>query len=194
MWDGSFHTPLPATEAHSRRWLRARRPGGRSRPPVPALWVGRLRPAARPALPQAGQGVVDREVFEQLPILRARFCQEPTRSVMPADPWRGRCTVGSVLATAVRFLRQGLGPALEWAACAGDGEEPVSERTVRRWQAITQKRLIGSPFAVLGPAVGWSWSGAPARGRSPRTAGSGVSSRTGRTTTARAPRGSSRWP
>jgi hypothetical protein len=98
------------------------------------------------------------EVFEQLPILRVRFCRGPTRSVMPADLWRGRCTVGSVLATVVRFLRQGLGPALEWAARAGDGEEPVSERTVRRWHAITRTRLIGSAFAVLGPAVGWSWS------------------------------------
>jgi hypothetical protein len=98
------------------------------------------------------------EVFEQLPILRVRFCWGPTRSVMPANLWRGRCTVGSVLATVVRFLREGLEPALEWAARAGDGEEPISERTVRRWQAITQKRLIGSAFAVLGPAVGWSWS------------------------------------
>ncbi len=66
--------------------------------------------------------------------------------------------MSSVLATVVRFLREGLEPALEWAARAGDGEEPISERTVRRWQAITQKRLIGSAFAVLGPAVGWSWS------------------------------------
>lgn len=98
------------------------------------------------------------EVFERLPILRVRFCQGPTRSVMPADLWRGRCTVGSVLATVVRFLREGLEPALEWAARAGDGEEPISERTVRRWQAITQTRLIGSALAVVGPAVGWSWS------------------------------------
>jgi len=98
------------------------------------------------------------EVFEQLPILRVRFCRGPTRSVVPADLWRGRCTVGSVLATVARFLRQGLGPALEWAARAGDGEEPVSERTVRRWHQITRRRLVGSALAVVGPAVGWSWS------------------------------------
>jgi len=62
---------------------------------------------------------------------------------MPADLWRGRSTVGSVLQAVVHVLREGVGPALEWAAYAGAGEEPVSERSLRRWKRITQRRLIG---------------------------------------------------
>ncbi|MFC1573325.1 hypothetical protein ACFL6M_06970, partial [Candidatus Eisenbacteria bacterium] len=64
------------------------------------------------------------EVFEQIPILRVCFCSGSTRSIMPADLWRGRSTLGSVLQTVVHTLREGVGPALEWAGYAGTGEEP----------------------------------------------------------------------
>jgi len=79
---------------------------------------------------------------------------------MPADLWRGRSTVGSVLQAVVHVLREGVGPALEWAAYAGAGEEPVSERSLRRWKRITQRRLIGSGLSWLSPKLGWAWSDA----------------------------------
>ena len=100
------------------------------------------------------------EIFEQIPILRVCFCSGPTRSILPAELWRGRSTIGSVLQTVVRVLREGVGPALEWAAYAGAGEEPVSERSVRRWLALTQKRLIGSGLSWFGSNLGWAWSDA----------------------------------
>jgi hypothetical protein len=98
------------------------------------------------------------EIFEQIPILRACFCSGSTGSILPADLWRGRSTVGSVLQTVVHVLREGVGPALEWAAYAGTGEEPVSERSLRRWKTITQKRLIGSALSWLTPKLDWVWS------------------------------------
>lgn len=98
------------------------------------------------------------EVFENVPILRVRFCKGPTRSILPAELWRGRATVSSVLQTVAHFLHEGAGPALEWAAAAGTGEEPVSERTVRRWKALAATRLIGSAFSWLRPRLGWAWS------------------------------------
>lgn len=100
------------------------------------------------------------EVFEALPILRAYFCSKTTCSIMPADLWRGRSTVSSVLKAVVHTMRTGVGPALEWAAYAGSGEEPVSERTLRRWKKNIQRRLIGSSFSWLTPHLGWAWSDA----------------------------------
>ncbi len=100
------------------------------------------------------------DVFENLPILRIRFCEGPTRSVMPADLWRGRFTVSSVLETVVHILRDGVGEAIEWTSCAGCGEELVSERTLRRWKKFTAARLIGSALAWLGPKLRFRWSGA----------------------------------
>jgi hypothetical protein len=100
------------------------------------------------------------EVFASLPIRRVLFCEGTTASIMPADLWRGRSTVGSVLRTVVHALRQGVGPALEWAAEAGAGEEPVCERTVRRWTKFVTSRVVGSAFSWLGPRLGWAWSDA----------------------------------
>jgi len=93
-----------------------------------------------------------------VPILRIRFCRGPTHSILPAELWRGRATVSSVLRTVIEALREGIGPALEWAAEAGAGEEPISERTVRRWTQLTASRLIGSAFSWLGPRLDWTWS------------------------------------
>ena len=98
------------------------------------------------------------DVFENLPILRIRFCKGPTRSVMPADLWRGRFTVSSVLETVVHVLCDGVGEALEWTSLAGCGEELVSERTLRRWKKLTISRLIGSALAWLGPKLRFCWS------------------------------------
>jgi len=52
-------------------------------------------------------------VFEQVPILRVLFCDGSTASLTPSDLWRGRSTVGSVLETVVRVLRDGIEQAWE---------------------------------------------------------------------------------
>ena len=65
-----------------------------------------------------------------------------------------------MLQTVVHVLRDGVGSALEWAAYAGGGEEPVSERTVLRWKKLTASRLIGSAVSWLGPKLDWTWSDA----------------------------------
>jgi hypothetical protein len=100
------------------------------------------------------------EVFENLPIRRVRFCEGSTASIVPTELWRGRSTLDSVLQAVLQALRHGVGPALEWAAAAGEGEEPVSERTVRRWRELVSARLVGSAFSWLGPRLGWAWSDA----------------------------------
>jgi hypothetical protein len=102
------------------------------------------------------------EVFERVPVRRVIFCSGTTASILPAGVWRGRSTVGSVLQTVLQAQRHGVGPALEWAAAAGSGEEPVSERTVRRWMELVSSRLIGSAFSWFGPRLGWAWSDARA--------------------------------
>jgi len=99
------------------------------------------------------------DVFLGLPILRVAFCSGDTSSIYPAGLWRGRSTLGSVLQAVSHAWGEGVGPALEWAAAAGSGEEPISERTLRRWMAQTHSRLIGSAFSWLGKQLGWSWSG-----------------------------------
>jgi hypothetical protein len=97
-------------------------------------------------------------VFLDLPILRVIFCDDSTASLMPAELWKGRATVSSVLETTVRVHRDGLQQAQDWTSYAGDGEEMVSERTLRRWRDLIAKRLVGSAFAWLGPELGLAWS------------------------------------
>ena len=48
------------------------------------------------------------EVFTEVPILRVQFCDGSTTSLMPAELWRGRATVSSVLETVVHVLRDGI--------------------------------------------------------------------------------------
>lgn len=81
------------------------------------------------------------DVFENLPILRAGFCDGSTKSLMPAELWRGRATVTSVLATVATAATGGVEHALEWAMQSGDGDETVSERTVRRWLRRVKDRV-----------------------------------------------------
>jgi hypothetical protein len=98
------------------------------------------------------------DVFEWVPILRVKFCDGSTPSLMPAALWRGRSTLDSVLETVVRVLRDGIEQAWEWTAFAGTGESVVSRRTLRRWTGFVGTRLIGSAWAWLGPRLGMGWS------------------------------------
>jgi hypothetical protein len=98
------------------------------------------------------------EVFEQVPIRRAKFCDDSTVSLFPSELWRGRATVGSVLETVVHVLREGIEQAHEWTVFAGTGEPVVSRRTLRRWADLVRRRFIGSAWAWLGPRLGLSWS------------------------------------
>ncbi len=99
------------------------------------------------------------EVFENLPILRAVFCDGSTRSLLPAELWRGRFTVTSVVETTVRTLRDGVEAAYDWTWYAGTGEAVVSRRSLRRWRDLVRRRLVGSSLTWLGPLLGFSWSG-----------------------------------
>jgi hypothetical protein len=98
------------------------------------------------------------EVFEGLPILRVVFCDGSTRSLPPAEVWRGRFTVTSVLETVVRVLRDGPEATYGWTLFAGTGDQVVSHRSLRRWREIGRRRLVGSAWAWLGPQLGASWS------------------------------------
>ena len=98
-------------------------------------------------------------VLKNLPIQRVIFCDGTTASLVPAEVWRGRFTISSVLEAVVRVHRDGVEAAGEWALYAGTGEEMVSDRTLRRWREVVRTRLLGSAFSWLGPRLGLSWSG-----------------------------------
>ena len=98
------------------------------------------------------------EVFRNLPIRRVIFCDGTTASLFPAEVWRGRFTVSSVLEAVVQVHRDGIEAAGEWALYAGTGDEMVSDRTLRRWCEMVRTRLIGSAFSWLGPQLDLSWS------------------------------------
>jgi hypothetical protein len=95
-------------------------------------------------------------VFRDLPILRVRFCGGLTKSLFPAELWRGRATVSSVLEAVHDAAVAGIGSALQWAMQAGDGDEPVSDRSLRRWAKRTAARVplasaqLGFPAQVPG--------------------------------------------
>jgi hypothetical protein len=98
------------------------------------------------------------EVFEQVPILRAEFCDGSTVSLTPAELWRGRSTLSSVLETVARVHRDGIERAWEWTLYAGTGESVVSRRTLQRWTRWVGTRLVGSAWVWLGPRLGLPWS------------------------------------
>jgi len=91
------------------------------------------------------------DVFQDVPILRVRFCSGATPSLMPAELWRGRSTLTSVIETVAHVLRDGVEAAHEWTVYAGTGESVVSRRTLRRWRELVRARLVGSALAWLGP-------------------------------------------
>ena len=81
------------------------------------------------------------DVFENLPILRLKFCAGAPKSLFPAELWRGRATVSSVLEAVSDAINGGIEHALQRAVAAGDGDEPFSERTLRRWIKRTTDRV-----------------------------------------------------
>jgi len=81
------------------------------------------------------------DLFCDLPLLRIRFCSKTTKTISPAELWRGHCTVTSVLETVSLAVGNGVGRAIQWAMENGDGEETASERTVRRWVKRVGNRL-----------------------------------------------------
>jgi hypothetical protein len=88
-----------------------------------------------------------------------RFCTGATASLPPAELWRGRFTLTSVLETAVHIFRDGVETAYDWTWQAGRDGSPVSQRTLRRWREAIRSRVIGAAWAWLGPRTGLSWSG-----------------------------------
>lgn len=96
------------------------------------------------------------EIHEKLPILRVIFCDGATVSLMPAELWRGRTTVSSVLETVARSERDGVEAALDWTSYAADGDTPVSERTLIRWRSLVRSRVVGAALAVLSLDFHWS--------------------------------------
>ena len=91
----------------------------------------------------------DGAVFENLPIRRIIFCSRRTASLVPAELWRGRFTLPSVLETGVHLLRDGLPTAYDWTWDAGVDGSPVSPRTLRRWRDWILRRVLGSAWAWL---------------------------------------------
>lgn len=79
--------------------------------------------------------------FENLPLLRIRFCNKSTKTIYPAELWRGRSTVTSVLETVFHAIDDGIELALQRVMDAGDGTETVSERSIRRWVNRVGTRL-----------------------------------------------------
>ncbi len=100
------------------------------------------------------------DVFRTVPIRRVRFCDGHTASLVPAELWRGRFTITSVLETVVHVLRDGIAAACEWTAHAGHGEEMVSPRTLQRWRSLVRQRVIGAALSWLLPATRTAWSNA----------------------------------
>ena len=98
------------------------------------------------------------DVFRGVPIRRVRFCTGRTASLVPAELWRGRFTISSVLETVGHVLRDGIAAACEWTGHAGHGDEVVSPRTLERWRVLVRQRVVRAALAWLLPETGSSWS------------------------------------
>lgn len=81
------------------------------------------------------------EVFYNVPILRALFCDGSTKSLHPADLWRGKATITSTLEVSSIAAQGGLEEAMQWVSLSADGDEAISERTVRRWLKRSIERI-----------------------------------------------------
>ena len=94
-------------------------------------------------------------LHKNVPIVRVEFCDGGTCSLPPAAVWRGRSTVRSVLAAVDRVVGERVEATLAWATQRdGEGEEPVSERTLRRWRRQLETRLLGDPARWVAARLG----------------------------------------
>lgn len=92
---------------------------------------------------------------ENVPLVRVVFCDGGTRTLQPAALWRGRTTVSSVLEAGRRIRADGVDATLAWATDRNrEGEEPVSERTLRRWNRMLETRLLGDPAHWIAGRLG----------------------------------------
>jgi hypothetical protein len=98
------------------------------------------------------------ETSGKIPIFRVRFCTGGTASLPPAELWRGRFTLTSVLETGLHIFRDGIEAAYDWTWQAGRDGSPVSPRTLRRWREAIRSRVIGAAWVWLAPQTGLSWS------------------------------------
>lgn len=99
-------------------------------------------------------------VFENVPIRRILFCTGRTASLVPAELWRGRFTLPSVLETGVHLLRDGLPATYDWTWDAGVDGSPVSPRTLRRWRQWIGKRVLAAAGPWWAQATGLTRSDA----------------------------------
>lgn len=93
--------------------------------------------------------------YPDLRLCRVIFCDGSTRSVFPADLWRGRCTVSSVIEAVAQAESAGVESAWEWARVAGRGGPQVSRRSLRRWKVALERRLVPGALSWLSDAP-WS--------------------------------------
>lgn len=85
------------------------------------------------------------EVFADLPICRVIFCDSSTQSLCPAELWRGKATITSVVEAVVHMEEEGMEAAWEWCRIAADRNgRVVSRRTLRRWREAVTQRLMPS--------------------------------------------------
>jgi hypothetical protein len=92
--------------------------------------------------------------FTNLPIVRLKFCTGNPKSLFPAELWRGKATVSSVLGAVWDAVSVGVEQALQRAVTAGDGDEPFSERTLRRWIGRARQRVPVACASLGFPAGG----------------------------------------
>ncbi len=81
------------------------------------------------------------EVFKNIPILRVILCDGTTKSLHPAELWSGKATITSTLEVSSIAAKNGIDVALQWVTMSGDGDEVISERTLRRWLKRTVDRV-----------------------------------------------------
>ena len=84
------------------------------------------------------------EVFADLLICRVIFCDSSTHSLRPAELWRGRATITSVVEAVLHVVTEGTEAAWEWSRAGG---RITSRRTLRRWRKAVERRLIPSAIS-----------------------------------------------
>ncbi len=69
------------------------------------------------------------------------FCDGSTKSLHPAELWRGKATITSTLEVSSIAANDGFEEALQWVIMSGGGDEAISDRTLRRWLKRAAQRI-----------------------------------------------------